>query len=42
MVLQAIMVAGECRGDCQHYSSIVHQELVWSVIGFVQRLVIRV
>jgi hypothetical protein len=34
MLLQAIMVAGEYRGDCQDYSSIVYQELVWRVIGF--------
>ncbi len=34
MVLQAIMVAGEYRGDCQDYSSVVNQELVWSVIVF--------
>jgi len=34
VVLQEIMVAGDCRGDCQDYSSIVHQELVWRVIGF--------
>jgi hypothetical protein len=34
VVLLAIVVAGERRGDCQDYSSLVHQELVWRVIGF--------